>query len=69
MGNIKNDDGAISIGRTYSNSDNSLTLTIPKEFAKELDIENSKVSMFLLDDFQGNRHLLVTKYYNEIVMD
>lgn len=44
-------------------------LTIPIGFAKELGIERSKVSMSLLDDSEGNRHLLVTKLHKEIVMD
>jgi hypothetical protein len=36
---------------------NSTALIIPPEFAKKLDIENSKVLMFLLDDSGGNRYL------------
>ncbi|HEX5187604.1 MAG TPA: hypothetical protein VFV86_12010 [Nitrososphaeraceae archaeon] len=44
-------------------------MTVPKEFAKELDIENCKVSMTLLRDFNGRKHLLVSKYYREITMD
>jgi hypothetical protein len=63
------DGNSIPVGRTYSNSGNSLTLTIPKEFAKGLDIENSKVSMSFLDDIIGNRYLVVTKYYKEIVTE
>lgn len=62
------DGNSILIGRTYSNPDNSLTLTIPKEFAKGSGIENSKVTMFLLDDFEGNRHLVVSKFHKEIVI-
>ncbi len=58
------------IEKTIRNIDNSSTaLIIPKEFAKELDIENSKVMMYLLKDFDGNKHLVVSKYYNEIVID
>ncbi len=68
MGNIENDDITI-IGRTYRNDDKYTSLIIPKELAKALGIENSKVSMSLLDDFDGNRHLLVSKYYSEIVID
>ena len=64
-----NDGNSILIGRAYNNSDNSLTPAIPKEFAKESDIENSKVSMSLLDDFSGNRYLKVTKFHSEITIE
>jgi hypothetical protein len=59
------------IGKTIKIDDgnNSTALIIPKEFAKALGIENSKVSMSLLDDFSGNRCLIVSKHYNEIVID
>ncbi len=58
------------IGRTCRNDlDSSISLDIPKEFAEQLKIGNSKVSMSLLNDFDGNKHLVVTKYYNEIVID
>ncbi|MEJ7642736.1 MAG: hypothetical protein WKF36_11190 [Candidatus Nitrosocosmicus sp.] len=72
MGNIIDNDlgGNRLIGKTIRDNDNSSTvLIIPKEFAKELGIENSKVSMSLLDDFQGNRHLIVTKFYKDIVIE
>lgn len=48
---------------------NSTALVIPREFAKELQIENSKVSMSLIKDLDGNKHLLVSKAYVEIVLD
>jgi hypothetical protein len=65
------DEGIPLIGKTIKIDDENIStaLIIPKEFAKELGIENSKVSMSLLDDFSGNRHLLVTKYHDEIVID
>ena len=74
MSNIEENDGngasVTLIGNTMRDIDNNSTaLIIPKEFAKELDIENSKVSMSLLDDFQGNRHLVVSKYYKEIAIE
>ncbi len=73
MSNIEENDygdSILSIGKTIRDKENnSIALIIPNEFAKELDIENSKVSMFLLDDFSGNWHLIITKYYNEIVID
>jgi hypothetical protein len=57
-------------GKTIRDIDNNSTASvIPMEFAKELDIENSKVLMFLLDDAGGNRYLVVSKYHNEIVID
>ncbi len=73
MSNIEENDygdSILSIGKTIRDKENnSIALIIPNELAKELDIENSKVSMFLLDDFSGNWHLIITKYYNEIVID
>jgi hypothetical protein len=70
MGNTKENngsgDGVMLIGKTIRDDKNNSTALI---ISKELDIENSKVSISLLDDFSGNRHLLVSKYYNELVMD
>ncbi len=58
------------IGRTYRNDyDGSTGLSIPKEFAKALDIESSKVSMSIMDDFEENKHLVVTKHHTEIIID
>ena len=70
MSNTKENDGDgdLLIGKTIRDIDNNSTaLIIPKELAKELDIENTKVSTFLWDDFDGKKHLVVTKYYNEIL--
>ena len=71
MSNIEyDDDGDAIIGRTYRNEyDNSIKLTISTEFAKELDMENSKVSMSIINGFDGSRHLLVSKYCREIVIE
>ncbi|CAN5814345.1 hypothetical protein BH23THE1_BH23THE1_12310 [soil metagenome] len=55
--------------RRSDNDDNATTLTIPKELAKELDIENCKVSMTVLFDYKGSKHLMITKHYREIVLD
>lgn len=69
MDNKKENDSSMSIGRTIKDNDNNSTaLIIPEEFAKALGIENSKVLMSLLGDFDGNKHLVVSKYYKEIVM-
>ena len=58
------------IGKIVRDNDNDcIALIIPKEFVKQLGIENSKVSMSLLDDFDGDKYLIVTKYHNEIVME
>ncbi len=58
------------LGKTIRDIDNSSTaLVIPMEFAKELDIENTNVTIFMLNDFDGNKHLVVSKYHNEIVID
>ncbi len=56
------------IGRTYG-GDESTILLIPTELAKNLQIESSKVSLSLLNDLDGNKHLLVTKFQKEIVID
>ncbi len=56
------------IGRTCRD-DKSTLLVIPTELARDLQIENSKVTMSLLDDFGGNKHLVVTKYYEKIVIE
>ena len=64
MSNIENDDdnNVTFNGRTQPNeNDNSTSLIIPLELAKELDIENSKVLISLLYDYEGNKHLLDIK--------
>ncbi len=64
------DNNDILIGTTCRNDDDKTTsLTIPKEFARKLEIENTKVSMSLVNDCEGNRHLLVSKFHREIVID
>jgi hypothetical protein len=75
MGNIEengvNGDRIPMIGKTVKIEDvnNSTALIIPKEFAKALGIENSRVSMTVLDDCDGDKHLLVTKFHKEIVIE
>lgn len=71
MGEVENFENAPIIGKTIQdiNEANSTALVIPKEFVKELQIENSKVSMSLIKDLDGNKHLLVSKAYMEIVLD
>jgi hypothetical protein len=72
MSNIKENDGddIKLIGKTIKDDDNNSTaLIILKEFVKALKIERSKVSISLLDDFSGDGHLVVSKYYREIVTD
>ena len=72
MSNIENTDDTDStfIGRTHKNeNDISTSLTIPLELARELDIENSRVSMSLIHDYEGNKNLLISKFYREIVLD
>lgn len=73
MSNIEdndNDENVRLIGKTLRDvDDNSIALIIPKVFARKLQIENSKVSMSLFDDFSGNKHLVVSKHYHEIVID
>ena len=71
MSNIENDDdnNVTFIGRTLQNeNDNSTSLIIPLESAKELGIEDSKVSICLLYDYEGNKHLLISKFHREILI-
>jgi hypothetical protein len=70
MGDV-NFTSAPIIGKTMQDikGGNSTALVIPKEFARELQIENSKVSMSLIKDLDGNKHLLVSKAYIEIVLE
>ena len=71
MGEVGNFTNAPIIGKTIQdiNEGNSTALIIPKEFARELQIENSKVSMSLIKDLDGNKHILVSKAYVEIVLE
>ena len=72
MSNIENDDdnNVTFIGRTLQNeNDNYTGLTIPLELAKELDIENSKVTISSLYDYEGSKHLLISKFHREIVIN
>jgi hypothetical protein len=74
MDNIKENEGNVDgvplIGKTIRDNDNDSTaLILPEEFAIALGIESSKVSKSLLDDFSGNRYLMVSKYHHEIVID
>lgn len=57
------------IGKTYRNDNDSLSLTIPKEFAKELELGDSKVLMSVVENFDGERCLLITKLYREILIN
>jgi hypothetical protein len=72
MSNVKRNGSVVVYGRTYrsdSGDDNDATLTIPKEIAKELDIENCKVSITVLRNFNGRKYLMVSKFHREIVLD
>lgn len=71
MGEVESFTNAPIIGKTIQdiNDGNTTALIIPKEFAKELNIQNSKVSMSLIKDLDGNKHLLVSKAYVEIVLE
>lgn len=71
MGNSDYNKNPIQFGRTYrADTDiDSTNLTIPNDLAKELDIENCKVSIAVLRDFKGRKHLLISKYCREILLD
>ena len=71
MSNIENNGncGVTLIGKTIIDNNNNFTsLEIPMEFAKELHIENSKVLMSIVNDIDGSRHLIITKFQREIVI-
>lgn len=71
MRDVENFTNAPVMGKTIReiNDGSSTALVIPKEFARELQIENSKVSMSLIKDLNGIKHLLVSKAYLEILID
>jgi antitoxin component of MazEF toxin-antitoxin module len=71
MGEVEKIENDLIIGKTIQdiNDGNSTALVIPEEFVRELQIENSKVSMSIIDDLDGNKHLLVSKAYVEIVIE
>lgn len=71
MGDVENFTNAPILGKTIQdiNDSNATALIIPKEFARELQIENSKVSLSLIKDLDGNKHLLISKAYMEIVLE
>ncbi len=48
------------IGKTYRNNTNSTILTIPKEFARKLEIEDSKVMLCIMETDCGEC-LLISK--------
>ena len=64
MGNIDNFTNAPIVGKTIRdiNDGNSTALVIPKEFARELQIENYRVSMSIIVDPEDNGHLLVSEF-------
>lgn len=71
MSNANYNKNHIQFGRTIgSNIDiNSTTLAIHRKLAEELGIENCKVVMTIMHDFDGSKHLLVSKYHREIIMN
>lgn len=69
MDNIENRNSMPMMTKTIKDNDNSSTaLIIYKEYVRELQIENSKVSMSI-KDLDGNKNLLVYKACTEIVID
>ncbi len=72
MGNVVENDlyKTRLIGKTIRDIDNNLTaLVIPKEFARKLDIENSKVMISLLGNNGGTKCLIISKLYKEIIIN
>lgn len=57
------------IGKAIRDKDKSTLLVIPAVTAKKLQIEISKVTMLLLNNFSGNRPLVVPIFHNEIVIE
>ena len=68
MRNIEHNDSVTLIGKTNRNEDNSISVTIPKESANELDL-GSKVMISLLENSDGDRCLLISRLYREITID
>jgi hypothetical protein len=64
MGNVDNFTNAPIVGQTILdiNDGNSTAMVIPKEFARELQIENYRVSMSIIVDPEDNGHLLVSEF-------
>ena len=64
MGNVDNSTNAPIVGKITRdiNDGNSTALVIPKEFARELQIENYRVSMSIIVDAEDNGHLLVSEF-------
>ena len=64
MGNVDNFTNAPIVGKTIRdiNDGNSIALVIPKEFARELQIENYRVSKSIIVDPEDNGHLLVSEF-------
>ncbi len=69
MGNNVEESNTL-VGRTCRNDyDGSIALSIPKEFAEKLKIENSKVLVSLMEDYLGTKYLLINKVYTEITIN
>ena len=69
MGNILAESNTL-VGRTCRNDyDGSTALSIPKEFAEKLKIENSKVLVSLMEDYDGAIYLMINKLYTEIIVN
>ena len=58
------------LGKTHKSIEEDLVcLTIPNHIIKELGIENSRVSISLLYDYGDGKHLLISKFHREIILD
>jgi hypothetical protein len=64
MGNVNNFTNAPIVDKIIRdiNDGTSTALVIPKEFARELQIENYRVSMSIIVDPEDNGHLLVSEF-------
>lgn len=70
MSNINSNSDACTLSKTIRDIDNGSTaLIIPNDLAKELDIEDSKVSMTIILGLFDKKHLVVSKYYKEIKIE
>jgi len=59
----------VSLERTYEDeATNSFILHIPSEFAKKLDIANSRVLVHLIN-LNNDGYLMISKYRDEIVLN
>ncbi len=59
MGNKEIESNTLIVKTCINYNDESISLTIPKEFATELDLGDSKVSITLVENYDGEKGLIL----------